>query len=234
MSRPDTGRRLAAVFLVTVLAAVPIVSFLPFFFQWIGAKPGILPPDPLLDIIPPRDVSRPLFLLLYATIALCVASLVPRPVLLLRGLQAYLLLLLLRMASMALLTLEPPPEMVTLHDPVTAHFYPGREPFAKDLFFSGHTATVFLLFLVSPWRIAKGVLLAVTILVGAAVIAQHAHWTIDVLAAPFFAWLAWRGSRVTMCWAGLPPGTLREGDRGRCRWRSVRRGRPERASWPSP
>jgi membrane-associated phospholipid phosphatase len=58
----------------------------------------------------------------------------------------------------------------------------------KDLFFSGHTATVFLLFLNSQTKLWKNVFLTLTILVGFCVLIQHVHYTVDVIAAPFFGY----------------------------------------------
>jgi hypothetical protein len=99
--------------------------------------------------------------------------------------------------------LEPPLDLIPLVDPLTQIFYPSAEPFRKDLFFSGHTATVFLLYLAIPERRWKRPLLAVTLFVGLAVLVQHVHWTIDVVVAPVAAWVAWRASAHTTCWAGL-------------------------------
>jgi len=186
----------------TLLAGMAVVSGLPSFFRFIEERPGSRPMEPLLDRIPPMDVSLPLFLVLYITLALGLVVLFRTPPLLLRGLQAYVLLLILRMVSMVALTLEPPLDLVPLVDPFTQFFYPDAEPFRKDLFFSGHTATVFLLFLVIPDKRWRWPLLAVTLFVGIAVLVQHVHWTIDVVAAPMAAWIAWRASALTARWGG--------------------------------
>jgi hypothetical protein len=54
----------------------------------------------------------------------------------------------------------------------------------KDLFFSGHTATTFLLLLyVWPYRGLKRVMLAAHLLVVASVFLAHLHYTIDVIGA---------------------------------------------------
>ena len=37
-----------------------------------------------------------------------------------------------------------------------------------------------------------------TVAIGVLVIVQHVHWTVDVLAAPLFVWLAWKGSALTL------------------------------------
>jgi len=176
---------------VTVVAAMGVVLLLPGFFLHIQAKPGLRMPDPLLDMLPSMDISVPLFVFLYAVVAIAVVALSRYPLVFLRAAQAYVMLLVLRMITMALVTLEPPPGLVELEDPISTFFYPGQRPFSKDLFFSGHTATVFLLHLAFPTRIGRRLLLVATVLVGLAVLVQHVHWTVDVLAAPFFAWLAW-------------------------------------------
>ncbi|MEO8590749.1 MAG: phosphatase PAP2-related protein [Flavobacteriales bacterium] len=185
----------------TLLCGVLLVSFLPSFFRFIEVRPGFRPDDPVLAWISPVDVAIPLFVVLYSTVVLCLVLLARDRSLLLRGLQAYLILLLLRMVAMTLLTLEPPMDMIPLRDPITQVFYPDAEPFAKDLFFSGHTATMFLLFLAVPVRRWRWPLLLATIFVAAAVILQHVHWTIDVLAAPVGAWMAWWASGYTVRWA---------------------------------
>ena len=173
-----------------------LASQLPRFFAWVQARPGYHLPDPLLAWLPARDVSGATFAVIYAGVALGVATLLPRPAWLLRALWAYLLLHLLRCATLALLPLEPPPGLVLLRDPlVDALFYAAPSPITKDLFFSGHTATLLLLALAVPpgWR--RRVLLVGTVAVGTLVLVQHAHYTYDVLAAPLFVWLAWRGSK---------------------------------------
>lgn len=179
---------------LTVAAAVVVVAPLPAFFRWLGERPGRVPWEPLHPHLPAVDLSVPLFVVLYGAILFGIAKLVRHPGVLLRTAWAYLLMLVLRMVSMALFTLEPPAGMIPLRDPVTLLFYPDHQPFAKDLFFSGHTATVFLFLLAVPGRGAKVVLGLATVLVAAAVVVQRFHWTVDVLAAPAFVALAWRGA----------------------------------------
>jgi len=186
----------------TVGAAVPVVAALPGFFGLIGQRPGRVPFEPLHHWLGPVDLSVPLFVLLYSTIAVGLWVLVRVSWRLLRALQAYVLLLVLRMLTLFAFTLESPPDIIDLADPITQLFYPGHVPFRKDLFFSGHTATVALLALAipsAPWRITMWVS---TLLVAMAVVVQHVHWTVDVLAAPVFAALSWWIAGLTVRWSG--------------------------------
>lgn len=185
--------------LVSGLAgAVAVVVVLPRFFEWVGMRPGTRPWDPLLASWGPMDVSAATFIVLYASLLLAVISALRYPFRMLQGLWAYVLMLALRMAAMAVFTLEPPRDIIPLVDPFTQNFYPGESPFLKDLFFSGHTATLVLMALLSPrgpvrWLVALGAL-AVAMLV----LAQHVHWTVDVLAAVPAAWLAWASAGALM------------------------------------
>jgi membrane-associated phospholipid phosphatase len=61
----------------------------------------------------------------------------------------------------------------------------------KDLFFSGHTSTMFLLALMAPGRATRIFFLACTVVVGSCVLWQHVHYTVDVLVAPLFAFAAY-------------------------------------------
>lgn len=173
-----------------------LASQLPRYFAWVQARPGYHLPDPLLTWLPAHDVSGATFVVIYLGIALGVATLLPRPAGLLRALWGYLLLHLLRCATLWLLPLEPPPGLVLLRDPLVDYFfYATPSPITKDLFFSGHTATLLLLALAVPAGLRRWLLLAATVAVGILVLIQHAHYTYDVLAAPLFVGLAWRGSR---------------------------------------
>lgn len=193
--------RLVKAWSATLAVALCVVFVLPAFFRYIQSKPGITLNDPLLLWLPAADISIPLFVFLYAVVAIAVVALARHPLIFLRTAQAYVLLLVLRMITMAVVTLEPPPGSVVLQDPISTFFYPGHQPFSKDLFFSGHTATVFLLYLAVPKGLGRSLLLVATVLVGAAVLVQHVHWTVDVIAAPVFAWFAWWLAERTMDWS---------------------------------
>ena len=171
--------------------AVPIAWGLPVFFQLVEARPGAVPYDPILPRFEPMDVTWATFALLYGTLGAGVVRLGRQPWLLLRALLAYACLTGMRMLTLWTFTLEPPATIIPLTDPFTQFFYPGATPFLKDLFFSGHTATLALLACTAgsgPWRWWTVV---ATVAIGALVMAQHVHWTVDVLAAPVFALVAW-------------------------------------------
>lgn len=192
--------------LVGLLAAATIGALLPHFFMHIEAKEGHFPWDPMIANVGPVEVTWITFAVLYGTIVLCVGQALGQPALIVRGVHAYAILMVLRMVSMELCTFEPPPTIIPLIDPVTAGFYPGGNPFLKDLFFSGHTATLALMVCIAQGRPVRLFAALATVAVGALVVVQHVHWTVDVLAAPVAVWIAW----------SLAPLTLRV-----CGWRGA-------------
>ena len=182
------GRLLLALALLLTLAAG-----IPRFFAFIQARPGRVLPDPLLAGLPAHDVSGATFAVIYLGIGAALVYLLPRPDRLLRALWGYLLLHAFRSLTLYLVPLNPPAGLLLLHDPLVDRFFYGSPtPITKDLFFSGHTATLFLLALAMPSRAGRWALLASTVVVGTLVLVQHTHYTYDVLAAPFFAGLSYR------------------------------------------
>jgi len=107
------------------------------------------------------------------------------------ALQAYGLMVLIRTIAMYLVPLEPPETLLLLNDPFVQLFGKG-EILTKDLFFSGHTATLFLLFLLTKNKILKIIFLMSAVTVGIAVLLQHVHYSIDVFIAPFVAYSAFK------------------------------------------
>jgi len=177
---------------LVVLWLLSLVLVAPHFYHFVQSRPGQWLADPLLALLPVRDVSVPVFVLIYGSAAATLAFLLPRPQLLLRALWAYCLLQLLRMFTLWLVPLEPPTGLVVLHDPVMDHLFEvTTQPIVRDLFFSGHTATMALLGLVVRGRRLRRVLALITLAVGTLVLVQRVHYSYDVLAAPFFAWLAY-------------------------------------------
>ncbi|HVO50189.1 MAG TPA: phosphatase PAP2-related protein [Thermoanaerobaculia bacterium] len=139
----------------------------------------------------PRDLTWPTFSLIYLGLVLGVARLAKEPRALVLALEAYVVMAALRIAAMAVTPLEAPPGMIPLHDPLVRLFGPARL-LTKDLFFSGHTSTLFLLALAVPGPRCKAFFFASTAAVAFCVLAQHVHYAIDVLAAPFFAYASFR------------------------------------------
>ena len=175
-----------------------LIPVVPGFYQWVQQRPGHHLPDPLLALLPRANVAGPLFGLMYGASVFTIGFVLQRPVLLLRGFWAYLLLQALRMLTLALLPLEAPLDALPLPDPFTELVLgAAAAPITKDLFFSGHTATAALLALAvrGRWR---WLLAAGCGAVGALVLVQRVHYSYDVLAAPFFAWAAyWLAGKIS-------------------------------------
>jgi len=170
---------------------IGILVALPFFFDAIEARNGRSLTDPLLEMIPPHNVSIAVFFLIWSSCILLVFRIWRDPMMLLVTLWAYNGVTLLRMSCIGLISLNPPAGLIPLADPITNLFY-GAHYITHDLFFSGHTTTVFLIFLCLKKKSDRIYALSASVLLGILLLVQHVHYTIDVLAAPAFTYAVFR------------------------------------------
>lgn len=178
--------------LLTAVALIMILVSLARFLEANEARPGVVLPDPLLALFRPVDITWLTFTLIYGCLFTAIYFFASDPKRLLMAIQGYVLLVLVRIVAMSLVPLEPPPAMISLKDPFVEFFGGMAKTLDKDLFFSGHTSTLFLLYLMTVRRIPKLVFLFCTLGVAVCVILQHAHYAIDVFAAFFFSYGAYR------------------------------------------
>ena len=170
------------------------VSLLPLFFQFIETRKGLVLNDILLNHIPAHNVSLLLFVIIWSVIILSLWRAVNDPPICYLLLSSFTLLTLLRIFCLYLVPLNPPPGLIVLNDPLSNFFY-GSSFITKDLFFSGHTATMFLMYLCLQKKTEKCYALSAAITVAILVLVQHIHYSIDVIAAPVFTYLIFKIAR---------------------------------------
>lgn len=170
--------------IIAIILLIAVLIELPFFFAFIEQKNGIQLNDRLLELIPPKDLSVFTFIIIWSMTAYAFMRCMQSPSLFIILVYSLTLLLLSRMITIIIFPLNPPIGLIPLNDPLTSVFYGGTKVFiTKDLFYSGHTSSQFLLFLCLQKRKEKIVALIATVLVAVLVLIQHVHYTIDVLAA---------------------------------------------------
>ena len=172
--------------MLTPIALVAVLAVMARFLSWVEQRPGVVLADPVLAHVPARDVTWLTFGLVYVGLVTAFVVLLPYPRRLVLGAQAYAVMVLFRMGVMAMTPLEAPPDTIPLRDPLVQILGTG-EVLTRDLFFSGHTATLALLAFLAPGRASRRFFLVCTTLVAVCVLWQHVHYTVDVLVAPFFA-----------------------------------------------
>ena len=177
-------------FILIVVAFIVCIYIYGLFLDFIEARPGSILPDPILNLYNPLEVTWFTFGIIYISVILTLVRLSWQPSQLLITLQAYILIAMARMASMYLIPLDPPPLLIPLEDPFVQSVSSGV--LTRDLFFSGHTSTMFLLYLSCTSRKMKIFFLIGTLLVGILVLLQHVHYSIDVVAAPFYAFTCYK------------------------------------------
>jgi membrane-associated phospholipid phosphatase len=157
------------------------------FLDFAEARPGVVIPDPILNLYNPIDLTWLIFGLIYLCLIIGVVVLVKNPEKLLLAFQTYIAVIIVRIIAMYLVPFEAPEKLIVLKDPFVEMFGSG-ESLTKDLFFSGHTTTLFMLFLVVESKRLKYVFLISAVVVGVTIVLQHVHYIIDVFAAPFFTY----------------------------------------------
>jgi len=87
--------------------------------------------------------------------------------------------------------LNPPIGLVDLHDPIAEMFIYGENlAITKDLFFSGHTATMVFVCYYLPTKLERKIALGLTFILASLLLIQHVHYSLDILAAPVATWLS--------------------------------------------
>lgn len=175
---------------MAVAVLLCLTPIFPMFYQYIERREGYLYDDILLNIIPAIDVSIPIFMITWGMALFTLARVVQNPSLLLGLLYGVIIVNISRFISISMVPLNPPHGLIDIWDPITDLFY-GETYVTKDLFYSGHTATQFLFFLILQKKTDKYLALTTTILMGILVMVQHVHYTIDVIFAPPLTYLCY-------------------------------------------
>ncbi|GAB3556517.1 phosphatase PAP2-related protein [Spirosoma fluminis] len=185
-------------FFIGLAGTIALLFTFPVFFQTIERHTGPVLSDWLLAQLPPQDVSIAIFLLIWATALLLLIRARRSPAVFMMFMYSYIIVSLSRMLSINLVPLDPPIGLIPLIDPISNAFY-GKTYITKDLFYSGHTSTIFLMFLCFRRWWDRLLALIGSLLVGSLLLVQHVHYTVDVLGAFLFTYpLYWLGKKIAL------------------------------------
>ncbi|PTQ97978.1 PAP2 superfamily protein [Mucilaginibacter yixingensis] len=174
----------------SVLLAV-VLCILPSFFANIELRKGVQVNDWVLAQIPAHNMSVVIFAIIWGMGGLAFYRAARRPSMYVTYVWAYALTLIVRMFTISIVKLDPPAGLIQLTDPLTGIFY-GHATITKDLFFSGHTTTLLLIYLTLEKKGDRILGLIAVFTVACLLLVQHVHYTMDILMAPFFVYPIYR------------------------------------------
>ena len=127
--------------------------------------------------------------MLWSTSLLMIIRCIQQPAIFLMAIYLLIAITLTRLITISLIPLDPPLGLIVLKDPITSLTYGGLRVFiTKDLFFSGHTANLFMFYLCLQKKRDKQFAIFATIIVGSLLLVQHVHYAVDVIAALLFTY----------------------------------------------
>ena len=169
--------------LILIIVLIPVFLFtLPHFFDYIEKRNGVLLNDWLLAQIPPHNVSVLIFTVIWGMILLILYRSLRNPSIFITYCLTLAIVTVVRITCISLVPLSPPAGLIPLVDPLSGVFY-GEAAVTKDLFFSGHTATLMVIFLCLERKTDKRIGFLAVCAVAVLLVIQHIHYTIDILAA---------------------------------------------------
>lgn len=177
---------------LSLLLLITILYFFAWFLSYIESRKGHVFYDPILHFFRPYDVSDLIFYITYGASLIGIIYSLADPYRTLHICQMYSLLTVFRIITLFLLPLDPPNSLIPLKDSILeSTFYNGAN-YVKDLFFSGHTATLFLFFFFVWNKFLKWIFFISGLIVAIAVVVQHVHYSYDVIVAPLFAFVSYK------------------------------------------
>jgi hypothetical protein len=155
--------------------------------NYVEMRKGVQLDDQLLQLFPRMDFSLPVFLLLYTSLSLVVLTHLKRPGVILRIIEMHFAVAVVRQLCILAVALDPPAGIIVLRDLFLENtVYPRHSPLTKDLFFSGHVASIWIYFLCAEKRWLRYYLLFATIAMSFMILSMRVHYTYDVYGALIF------------------------------------------------
>jgi len=180
--------------IIGTVIMLAIIFTLPSFFGHIEKRKGALLNDWLLARIPPHNVSVLIFAIIWGMVLLILIRAINNPSIYITYCWTLIFVYIVRFVTISVVALDPPLGLIPLVDPLSSVFY-GNASITKDLFFSGHTTTMVLIFLCLERRTDKIIALIAAFAVAYLLLVQHIHYTIDILAAPIVVYACYRLTR---------------------------------------
>ena len=181
--------------LIGTILIVAIINIMPSFFRGIETRNGAVLNDWVLAHLPAYDVSIPIFAIIWGMGLLMAVRAFYKPAVCNTYIWTLILVCIARFLSLTLVKLDPPVGLIPLVDPLTGYFY-GHAAITKDLFFSGHTSTMVLIYLNLEKRTDKIIAFIAALVVMFLLLIQHIHYTMDVLVAPVIVYCLYRFVKV--------------------------------------
>lgn len=196
-------------FFVSIVALLVATVLLRIFLDYVETRNGVSIFDPVVSAFLPIDFRWITLSLIYSGTLLGIISLFLEPYTLLLTVRAFVVMIILRIICLFLLPLQPPPGIIPLIDPLIQ--WPGTHPIlTRDLFFSGHVAALALFALTAQWKDMKIIFSSAAAVVSILLLLQHTHYTIDIVAAPCFAYVAYGIAKwLTVVEVSAPPAGTR-------------------------
>lgn len=162
--------------------------------NYIEMRKGVQLEDKLLTLFPSFDFSRLIFFLLYTSLFSLILAHLSKPKIILKVIEMHFYVAVIRQACILLFALEPPVGIIVLRDVFLENtVYPHHSPLTKDLFFSGHVASIWIYFLCAKRKYLKMFLMFATLMMSFMVLSMRVHYTYDVYGAIFFTTLIYFG-----------------------------------------
>ena len=153
-----------------------------------STRPGPTIDDPAYRYLAPYDFSLPIFFFTYTAVVALLFHIAKYPYLIHRAFPAFVSVFAVRGLCIFLIPLSPSPGIIPLRDPMT-NMLAAESNILNDLFFSGHIADLSLFVLLSRSVALKKYIILCIAIVAVLLVWQRVHYTVDVLAAPFFSYL---------------------------------------------
>ncbi|MDZ7877315.1 MAG: phosphatase PAP2-related protein [Saprospiraceae bacterium] len=154
-------------------------------------REGFVPYDPFMTYLPAVDMSAYIFLLLYGTVIFAAFYFIQDPKILLTFAFTFGFMYYIRALCITLVPFNEPASLIPLSDPFIEKLGVYQAFVKRDLFFSGHFASVFIPYLILRKIRFNWVFLASAVAMGIMIMFQHIHYSYDIFGAIVFSYLSY-------------------------------------------